>query len=101
MNKTDFSKINPCGGCCDNCGYKNNRECKGCREAEGKCVKLWSDGCAIYKCCYKHNVYFCGVCSEFPCDWIIKKVAEWDKDGIEKLKKLSVEYKELKACSRK
>ncbi len=98
MNKTDFSKITPCGGGCDACDYKENGQCKGCREAEGKCVKLWSDGCEIYKCCNEHNVYFCGVCGEFPCEWIINKIAEWDKDGIERLTKLRNEYLEMYQC---
>lgn len=88
----DFSNINPCGGCCDECEYKKNRECKGCREVDGKCVKLWTNECLIYKCCTRHKAYFCGVCNEFPCKWIINKINEWDKNGIEKLKRLTNAY---------
>ncbi len=65
---------------------------------EGKCVKLLSDGCAIYKCCEEHNAYFCGVCSEYPCEWIKNKIAEWDKDGLERLTRLKYEYHEVKQC---
>lgn len=73
--KYDFSKINPCGGCCDNCGFKKSGECKGCRESAGKCVKLWSNGCRIYECCENHNAYFCGVCSNFPVNGLSIKSA--------------------------
>lgn len=92
MERIDFSKINPCGGCCDECGYIRSGECAGCRESEGKCVKLWTNGCEIYRCCEKHNAYFCGICCEFPCNWIVSKISEWDKDGIKKLESLREEY---------
>ena len=72
----DFSNINPCGDCCDECEYKKNRECKGCREVDGKCVKLWTNECLIYKCCTRHKAYFCGICNEFPCKWIVDKIIE-------------------------
>ncbi len=91
--KTDFRKINPCGGCCDDCGFRKSGECRGCRDSKGKCVKLWSNGCRIYECCEKHNVYFCGDCDEFPCEWIVNKIGEWDKQGIEKLKMLREDKK--------
>jgi hypothetical protein len=42
----------------------------------------------IYECCEEHNAYFCGICAEFPCEWIINKIGEWDKQGIERLKML-------------
>lgn len=90
----DFNNITPCGECCDGCQYKIEGKCKGCRQAEGKFVKMWSNGCDIYKCCVEHKVYFCGLCKEFPCQWLIKKIGEWNSHGIENLKALAKQYKD-------
>lgn len=54
MDKTDFSKITPCGGNCETCGFFHDGGCTGCRESGGKCVKMWENGCAIFKCCEEH-----------------------------------------------
>lgn len=91
----NFSKVTPCGGNCDGCEHLKSGECRGCRETAGECVKMWQDGCQIFKCCLEHNALFCGLCNEFPCKWIINKIVEWDKDGIEKLKTLGSEYREV------
>lgn len=92
MNKTDFSKINPCGGDCEMCGLFHDGGCKGCRETGGKRSE---NECAIFKCCLEHNVHFCGICWEFPCELIRAKLADWDKNGIFKLTQLAREYREL------
>lgn len=94
--QTDFSKITPCGGCCEGCQFKLNKECVGCRESGGKCVKMWENGCAIYACAEKHGAYFCGICQNFPCTWLGQKLEEWDKDGISKLFRLKKEYEKQK-----
>lgn len=94
--KTDFHKITPCGGYCDDCSHYKNMECVGCRKNNGKCVKMWSDECDIYKCCLEHDVLFCGLCNEFPCEWIINKIGEWNPHGIEELTKLAVRYRQRK-----
>jgi hypothetical protein len=90
----DFKDITPCGGNCSTCRHKENDECDGCRNNQGQCVRLWHDGCDIYKCCLRHEAYFCGLCTEFPCPWLIQKIGEWDAEGIEKLRKLADSYKE-------
>lgn len=74
---TDFSKITPCVGC---------------RENGGKCVKMWENECRIFKCCEEHDAFFCGLCRDFPCEYIKSKVAEWDKNGVYKLKELAEEF---------
>lgn len=90
--RTDFSKITPCGGNCTGCDYYKKGDCLGCIKNGGKCVKMWQNGCEICECCKKHNVLFCGLCDDFPCQWIINKISEWDKDGIERMKMLAEEY---------
>lgn len=92
---TDFSKITPCGGDCSGCGHFTAGECKGCLSNGGICVSMWEKGCEIFKCCEKHGVKFCGLCGEFPCEWIENKLGEWDKDGIEKQKRLAEEYRNI------
>lgn len=89
---TDFSKITPCGWDCSECKHFMTGECKGCLSNGGICVSMWENGCGIFKCCEKHRVKFCGLCEEFPCEWIENKLGEWDSGGIEKQKKLAEEY---------
>lgn len=93
-HNTDFSVITPCGGDCEQCGFFHDGVCKGCRENGGKCVKMWENGCAIFGCCEEHGAYFCGVCWEFPCGFLKSKLAEWDKNGVYRLKQLAEEYRE-------
>lgn len=91
--KVDFSKVTFCGGCCDDCSFKISGECQGCVATGGE--RVWQgrkSTCEISSCCKAHNVSFCGICTEFPCNWLAEKIGEWDKDGIEKLKRLKSEY---------
>lgn len=90
--KTDFSKITPCGGSCETCGFFRDGGCVGCRENGGKCVKMWENECRIFRCCEEHGAFFCGLCRDFPCEYIESKVAEWDKNGVYKLKELAEEF---------
>ncbi|MCM1167025.1 MAG: DUF3795 domain-containing protein [Lachnospiraceae bacterium] len=84
--KTDFSKVTPCGGDCELCGCFHDGGCAGCRETR--------DGeCAIFKCCGEHGAYFCGVCWEFPCERITDKLSERDKN-VYALKQLASEYRD-------
>lgn len=59
-------------------------------------MELWENGCKIYECCKKHDVAFCGLCKQFPCEWL-KQTLTWDKDGIKHLYKLKTEYQERSA----
>lgn len=87
----DFSNITACGGDCSGCGYFRNRECGGCSQNGGKCVKMWENGCEICSCCERHNVKFCGLCEKFPCEWL-KKVMTWEEGLTERLGELKKEY---------
>lgn len=90
---TDFGKITPCGGNCEGCKFFIGGECEGCIKTGGKCVKLWQNGCEIWRCCNEHKVKFCGLCEKFPCDWIAEKLEQWDNGGIERMKELAAEYR--------
>lgn len=87
----DFNNITACGGDCTTCEHYKSDECVGCNKNSGKCIKMWSDGCPICKCCKVNNVLFCGLCSQFPCE-MLKNTLTWEKDGIEHLKKCAEEY---------
>ena len=96
MRKKDFIHITPCGESCIRCMKKKNGFCKGCIETSGKCEE-WTEskGCPIYQCSAKHNVRFCGLCPEFPCDWLVSKVT-WYPDIVRYLTKLADEYRKNK-----
>lgn len=71
----DLSKITPCGGYCDDCEHKESGKCSGCIASGGKCIHMWQESggvCGVCKGCSEHNVAFCGICSEFPCEWLEK-----------------------------
>ncbi len=87
----DFNNITACGGDCTGCRYYQHQECEGCNKNGGECIKMWSKGCQICKCCKEHNVLFCGLCIEFPCE-CLKNTLTWEKDGTEHLKKYAEEY---------
>lgn len=89
---TDFYEITPCGGNCITCCHYDSGECPGCLENGGRCVKLWADGCDIFKCCKEHNAAFCGLCGEFPCNKVKETIYRWNEKGIEHLKSLKEEY---------
>ena len=90
--KTGFSKITACGGCCDGCAKKADGRCKGCIESDGY-VPEWKESgrCRIHACTREHGVSFCGLCSEFPCDRITE-LMPWNKDIISHLTYLRDEY---------
>lgn len=56
-------------------------------------MSMWENGCAICECCEKHDALFCGLCNEFPCEWLRGKIGEWDAVGIERLSLLADEYR--------
>lgn len=67
---------------------------KGCIETNGQC-KEWvqSNGCPIFKCAKEHHVKFCGLCSDFPCEWLVNKVV-WNPDIVSHLTWLAKQYHE-------
>lgn len=88
----DFTKITACGECCEGCKKKADGLCAGCVESDGNCAE-WaeSSGCPIHKCAREHNVKFCGLCGEFPCDWVLKKTV-WRADYAEEHRQLAKNY---------
>lgn len=89
----DFSKITPCGGDCRDCKHFKSGVCEGCLKNGGKCVHMWENGCRVFECCEKHNVKFCGLCGEFPCDYVKTNITKWDSGAIERLEMLEAEYR--------
>ena len=88
----DFSKITACGECCTDCEKKDKEICKGCIETDGHCEEWKGSGaCPIHKCAREHNVQFCGLCPEFPCDWLVEKV-HWKSNIAEELSRLAELY---------
>ena len=83
--------VTPCGECCDGCGHKLGGTCAGCRNTHGRECAMWENGCAIYACAEKHNVYHCGFCNEFPCRWLVETTGKWGSPGLPVLKRLREE----------
>lgn len=90
----DFTTITACGEFCVGCKKKENAVCQGCIESDGHCVE-WAEskGCPIHKCTREHGVLFCGLCKDFPCEWLINKVV-WRPNVVEELGELAREYYE-------
>jgi hypothetical protein len=92
LNHLLFNTITACGECCVGCKKKEEGICCGCIETEGNCQEwLQSNGCPIYKCAKQHKVQFCGLCEEFPCEWLVKKVT-WNPNIVEHLSALAKLY---------
>lgn len=94
LKSIDFSAITACGECCTGCQKKKNGICKGCIETDGHC-KEWeqSGGCPIHKCARELNVQFCGLCKEFPCEWLVQKIT-WRRNVVEELTELANSYRQ-------
>lgn len=41
LMRINYSKLTPCGGCCEDCGHYKNNECKGCIATKGRCIHMW------------------------------------------------------------
>ena len=93
MENIDFTKITACGECCVGCKKKEDGLCEGCIESDGNC-KEWapSGGCPIFKCAKRHGVQFCGLCLEFPCEFLVNKVT-WNPNIVEDLTNLANGYR--------
>lgn len=88
----DFTTITSCGECCIGCTKKENGICPGCIETEGKVPEWAGSGvCKICACCKEHNVRFCGLCEEFPCEKLPQMIS-WNPNIINHLSELRDEY---------
>lgn len=94
MEIADFKNITPCGENCASCEHLISGECHGCKTTEGRCVKMWDDGCYVFACCGEHNVPFCGLCREFPCEWLVTK-GNWSGRIVEHQILLADQYIKL------
>ena len=88
----DYTTITACGEYCIGCSKKENGLCPGCIEAEGK-VPEWAESgvCKICACCKEHQVRFCGLCSEFPCEKLPQMIS-WNPNIVKHLSELRNEY---------
>ncbi len=92
MDKADFSKVTACGECCEGCEKKKEGQCQGCIESDGHCKEWMNSGqCPIHKCAREHKVQFCGLCAEFPCEELPKKI-HWNPNIVEHLTELAKDY---------
>lgn len=67
----DFTRITPCGECCDGCKKRLEGQCSGCLESDGHCEEWAQSGiCPVFACAREHGVPFCGLCPDFPCDYL-------------------------------
>ena len=92
MSNIDFSRITACGECCTECPKKLDGRCPGCIESDGY-VPEWAESgrCRVHACAREHNVQFCGLCAEFPCEKITEMIS-WNPDIIRKMTLLRDEY---------
>lgn len=91
----DFTTITACGECCEGCKKKEEGICKGCIESDGHCEEWAGSGrCPVHKCASEHKVQFCGLCREFPCEWLVQKVV-WRRNVVEELTELANMYYEM------
>lgn len=90
--KIDFATITACGECCTGCEKRRASKCKGCIEADGY-VPEWADSgrCKVHQCARKHNVQFCGICQEFPCEQLTS-IIHWNPNIVEHLYELAKKY---------
>lgn len=58
-----------CGILCASCDFRNKCGCGGCIETDGH---PFYGACSVANCCKNKDVEFCGECSEFPCDLLMR-----------------------------
>ena len=92
---TDFSVITACGESCVRCPKKADGRCPGCIEADGR-VPEWAESgrCRVHACTREHQVPFCGLCVEFPCDKLTEMIS-WNPDIEEQMTALRNEYRSI------
>ena len=92
--KIDFSHITACGECCTGCRKKAEGLCQGCVESDGHCAEWAQSGvCPIHRCTREHSVRFCGLCADFPCEWLVKTVV-WRPNAVQELRELADRYRQ-------
>lgn len=74
-----------CGIDCDNCKFKTEQGCNGCKSCGG--TVFWG-ACALYACNAAKNQEHCGQCKDFPCEQLKEWAAAENPERIENLKNL-------------
>lgn len=54
-----------CGTYCEECEWKEQVNCKGCKANQGNL--FWGE-CDKAKCCIEKHFEHCGKCAQMPCD---------------------------------
>lgn len=92
--KIDFTTLTACGECCTGCPKKAEGLCRGCIEADGY-VPEWADSgrCKVHECARNHQVSFCGLCPQFPCEQL-PALIHWNPGIVEHLESLKKLYRE-------
>lgn len=62
-----------CGRLCVSCDFRNKCGCGVCIETDGQ---SFNDACSVADCCKNKDIVFCGECSEFPCDLLMRFLHE-------------------------
>lgn len=94
MERIDFAAVTACGENCTGCAKRAQGICAGCIESDGHCEEWKESGvCPIHRCAREHGVQFCGLCAEFPCGWLVKKVV-WRPNLVEEHVRLAQAYRQ-------
>lgn len=94
-NNIDFTMITACGECCVSCRKKEDGLCQGCIESDGHCKEWVQTGrCPVHACARLHQVQFCGLCPEFPCNELTARI-HWNPNIVEHLTDLAIRYREV------
>lgn len=88
----NFDRVTPCGECCDGCPKRARGACSGCLESGGRCEE-WAQSaiCQVFGCCQSHEVPFCGLCPDFPCDHL--PMLRWRPDCVRELSLLAEAFR--------
>ena len=79
-----MSNYSVCGIDCDQCKYKEEQNCSGCKAKQG--VVFWGK-CDLYACSKDKKLEHCGKCSEFPCEMLKEWASSENPERIDNLKK--------------
>lgn len=61
----DRDQIAYCGSYCENCKWKEQTGCKGCKASQGN---MFYGECSVAKCTIAKELEHCGLCPDLPCE---------------------------------
>ena len=80
-----MSDYSTCGIDCDNCKFRLEQNCRGCKLSQGKV--FWGE-CELYKCNSDKAQVHCGQCKQFPCDKLKEWASSQNPEKIDNLRNL-------------